>query len=321
FFHASQLIRRQQQMVRNARPWAAETLSSTRGLTTAVACVFASLALALTGCSTSSSPGAAHSPKGATGATGSGIAAPADVQKAGVVTFCADLSYPPLTFMENNKPSGIDVDLADALTGLMGVKARFQQTGFPDIIGALQTSKCDAIMNGMNGTAQRGKAIAMVPYLEDGHGFAVAKSNPKNIATLDDLAGKSVAAQLGSSDQQYLEDLSKKFTSEGKKAINIVTFPQDTAAFAALGTGRVDAFFQDLLVLGYYAQKYSDTVQISDVSTNNQPIVIGVRKNDPALVAAFEKGLEQMYKNGTVNGIAKKWGIPDANLLTGTYAK
>ena len=311
-------------MICNARPWNGETLSSTRGLTVAVACVFASLALVLAGCSSSgsTSPGAAtHNPNGATGAAGSGIAAPADVQKAGVVTFCADLSYPPLTFMENNKPSGIDVDLADALTALMGVKARFQQTGFPDIIGALQTSKCDAIMNGMNGTEQRGKEIAMVPYLEDGHGFAVAKSNPKNISALEDLAGKSVAAQLGSSDQQYLQDLSKQFTGEGKKAINIVTFPQDTAAFAALGTGRVDAFFQDLLVLGYYAQKYSDAVQISDVSTNNQPIVIGVRKNDPELVAAFEKGLGQLYKNGTVNDVAKKWGIPDANLLTGTYAK
>ena len=87
------------------------------------------------------------------------------------------------------------------------------------------------------------------------------------------------------------------------------------------GGGRVDAFFQDLLVLGYYVQKYSDTVQISDVSTNNQPIVIGVRKNDPELVAAFEKGLGQLYKNGTVDEVAKKWGIPAANLLTGTYAK
>lgn len=274
--------------------------------------------MAMTGCSSSSPSGNSG---GTSGAAGSPIAAPADIQKAGVVTFCADLTYPPLTFMQNNQPTGIDVDLADAITGLMGVKAQFQQTGFPDIIGALQTGKCDAIMNGMNGTAKRGKEIAMVPYLEDGHGFAVAKSNPKNISTLDDLAGKSVATQLGSSDQQYLEDLSKKFTTEGKKAINIVTYPQDTAAFAALGTGRVDAFFQDLSVLGYYAKKYSDTVQIANVSTNNQPIVIGVRKDNTDLIAAFKKALGMLYKNGKVAAVAKKWGVPDLNLLSNTYLK
>lgn len=309
-------------MVPNPRPLATGIRLRNKGLTTAAAAVLASLTLALTSCSSSSpSSNASSVPNGTSAAEGSAIAAPADIKKAGVVTFCADLTYPPLTFMENNTPTGIDVDLANALTGLMGVKAKFQQTGFPDIIGALQTGKCDAIMNGMNGTEKRGKEIAMVPYLEDGHGFAVAKSNPKNIATLDDLAGKSVATQLGSSDQQYLEELSKQFAAAGKKTINIVTFPQDTAAFAALGTGRVDAFFQDLLVLGYYAQKYSDTVEIAKVSTNNQPIVIGVRKNNTDLISAFEKALGQIYKDGKVIDVAKKWGVPDLNLLQDTYAK
>ncbi|MFC0862347.1 ABC transporter substrate-binding protein [Sphaerimonospora cavernae] len=264
------------------------------------------MAIVLTGC------GSSESSSGG-GAAASG--APADSKKAGDLNICADLGYPPMTFMKDNNPAGFDVDLANALAAKMGVQAKFQQTGFPNIIAALQSGKCDAIMNGMNGTPARGEQIAMIPYLEDGHGFAVAKDNPKNITGLDDLTGKRVATQLGSSNQEFLEEQSKSMVDQGKEPIEIVSFPQDTAAFAALGTGKVDAFFQDLVVLGYYGLTHPDKISIANVSANKQTVVIGTRKNDTDLIDSLTKSLDELYQDGTVSQIAKTWGIPDINLL------
>lgn len=280
----------------------------------ALAAVAVVMATGLAACGGSPSS-AAQSGQSASSASSGGITAPAEISKAGVFTLCADLVYPPMTFTKNNAAAGFDVDLANALASKMGVHAQFEQTGFPNIIGALEGGKCDGIMNGMNGTPARGKQIGMVPYLEDGHGFAVPKGNPKHITTVDDLAGKNVATQLGSSDQQYLEDLNKQLAASGKPKINIVTFSQDPAAFAALSTGKVDAFFQDLVVLGYYAKSFANSIDVAHVSVNQQTIVIGLRKSDTALKTALTQGVKELYADGTVKKLAAKWGIGDLNLL------
>jgi polar amino acid transport system substrate-binding protein len=242
------------------------------------------------------------------------LSAPADIKSAGKIEICADIVYPPYTFMQDNKPTGIDVDAADTLAKAMGVSVEWVQTGFVGIVGALQGGKCNAIINGINDTAEHRKVIAQVPYLQDNQGFVVKKGNPQNIQTLDDLSGKSVATQLGSSTATTLEGLNKKLQAAGKAPMKIVTLPQDTAAFSALLTGRVDAYFQDSPVLGYYASKYPE-VQVLPLIGAHQTVVVGIRKNDTQLIDAVTQGIKKMYELGLMQQIAKKWNDPPANLL------
>lgn len=254
-------------------------------------------------------------PGGTTGAAQAlTLTPPADIKSSGKFQVCADIVYPPYTFMQNNKPAGIDVDLADTLAKAMGVKVEWVQTAFPGIVGALQGGKCDAIVNGINDTPEHAKVIAQVPYLQDNQGFVVRKGNPQHIETLDDLSGKSVATQLGSSTATTLEGVNKNLQAAGKAPMKIVTLPQDTAAFSALLTGRVDAYFQDSPVLGYYASKYSD-VEVLPLVAARQTVVVGIRKDDTALVDAITQGIKKMYELGLMQAIAKKWGDPSTNYL------
>lgn len=284
-----------------------------------------SVLLATAACSSSgnasSGPPADHTSAGSqpatTGTAGADaftLTPPERIKSAGKLTICADIVYPPYTFMENNKPTGIDVDFANALTEAMGVKVEWLQTGYVGIFGALQGRKCDVIINGINGEADHDKVMAQIPYLQDTKGFLTKKGNPANIKTLDDVAGKSVATQLGSTTAAYLETLNKKFQGEGKSPVKIVTLPQDTAAFSAVLTGKVDAYFQDGPVLGYYANKYSD-VEVLPLTVNPQTVVVGLRKDDTALVNVVTQGIHRMYELGLIQQIAKKWGDPPANLL------
>lgn len=254
-------------------------------------------------------------PAPSTGSSGTfTLSAPADIKSAGRIQICADIVYPPYTFMQNNKPTGIDVDLADTLAKAMGVSVEWVQTGFVGIVAALQGGKCDVIINGINDTAEHRKVIAQVPYLQDNQGFVVKKGNPQHIETLDDLAGKSVATQLGSSTATTLEGLNKKLQAAGKSPMKIVTLPQDTAAFSALLTGRVDAYFQDSPVLGYYASKYPE-IQVLPLIGAHQTVVVGIRKNETQLIDAVTQGIKKMYQLGLMQQIAKKWNDPPANLL------
>jgi ABC-type amino acid transport substrate-binding protein len=58
----------------------------------------------------------------------------AAVKASGQLTICADITYPPMTFMQGGRPTGFDVDMAEDLATAVGVVAHFQQTAFPDII-------------------------------------------------------------------------------------------------------------------------------------------------------------------------------------------
>lgn len=270
---------------------------------------------------TSQQAGGGHSTTSAnTNKSAFTLTPPTSVKTAGDLKICADIVYPPYTFMQNNQPAGIDVDVVSTLAAAMGVKVEWVQTAFPGIVAALQGGKCDAIVNGINGTADHAKVIAQVPYLRDTQGFVVKKGNPLHIQTLDDLSGKSVATQLGSSTATYLESLNKKFQTEGKAPMSIVTLPQDTAAFSALLSNRVDAYFQDGPVLGYYARKYSD-VEVLPLVENPQTVVIGIRQDDTALISAAKDGITQMYAHGIMQDIAKKWGDPAANYLSAEQLK
>lgn len=245
------------------------------------------------------------------------LSAPADTKAAGVLNICADITYPPYTFMENNQPTGFDVDMADALAGAMGVEAKFHQTGFPGIIGALQGKKCDVIINGMNGTTDHAKVINQVPYLQDSQGFITKQGSSIHIASLDDLAGKTVVTQLGSTNAVYLQDLNKKFATAGKAAIKITTLAQNPLAFEAVLSGRADVFYQDRPVLGYYSTKFPGQVTFADLSVNPQTVVIGLRKDEQALTDTLQQGVKEMYQRGILQKIAAKWGIQPGNYLPG----
>ena len=76
--------------------------------------------------------------------------------------------------------------------------------------------------------------------------------NPKGIHTLEDLSGKSVAVQLGTTNKDALDAANDALMAAGKPPIDIQTFQQDTDGFQQLALGRVDAFSTDSPVVAYY---------------------------------------------------------------------
>ena len=127
------------------------------------------------------------------------IVVPPAVLTAGKLVWCVDLSYAPEEFYkaDGTTPQGSDVDIANEISKRFGVAAEIDNTGFDGIIPALNAKKCDLIISGMNDTPARAAQVDFVDYLKVGQGLLVPAGNPKNIKTLADLSGKTVAVQLG----------------------------------------------------------------------------------------------------------------------------
>jgi polar amino acid transport system substrate-binding protein len=235
----------------------------------------------------------------------SATAAPAR-HASGTLTFCSDITYPPEEFYQGTKPAGSDIDIGNAVAKRMGRTAKFQNTGFDGIIAALLAKKCDAIISGMNDTADRRKQVSFIDYLSVGQSLMVKKGNPSHIAGLASLSGKSVSVEVGTTNKAFLDAASKKLKAQGKAAIKVQAFPHDTDAAAALKTGKVDAYFGDSPVVAYYIEKDS-AFAFGGSPINPIPVGIAVRKNDPATKAGIQKAINALYANGTIKRILAKW--------------
>jgi polar amino acid transport system substrate-binding protein len=249
-----------------------------------------------------------------TAGSGASITAPASIASAGKLVFCSDITYPPEESYKQGTttPEGSDIDIGNYIAGKMGVQARFDNTGFDGIIAALLAKKCDAVISGMNDTPERRKQVAFVDYLKVGQSFMVKKGNPENITGIDSLAGKSASVETGTTNKDFLDAQSKRLTSQGKKAIKVVTFPKDTDAANALRTGRVDAYFGDAPVVAYYIEKTPDAFSLGGTPVNPISIGIAINKSNTELQSAVTKAIAMIYADGTMNTILTKWKLAGA---------
>ena len=249
----------------------------------------------------------------------SALTAPDRIAQAGKLVFCSDISYPPEEFYaeDGTTAQGSDIDIANEIAKRWGVTVQIDNTGFDGIIPAVLASKCDLIISGMNDTPTRAEQVDFVDYLKVGQGLLVPAGNPKGIKTLDDLSGKIVAVQLGTTNADALKAKNDELTAAGKAPIEIQTYQADTDAFQQLALGRVDCFSTDSPVVAFYNAKAENAGKFEVGGTPIDPLAIGIamRKDDAGMKDAVQAAIDAMYADGTMKSIVDKWGMTDAVVL------
>ncbi len=229
-----------------------------------------------------------------------------------------NIPYPPwemYTEVGSKQATGIDYDLSQALAAKLGVKASFDQTPFDSIIPALLAGKEDMVMASMFDNKERQAQLDFVDYATDGYGILVPVANPGNIHTVDDLAGKTIAVQSGTSQVGELKKLQTKFASEGKPALTILQFPQDSDALLAVTSGKAVAQMDDQSVAAYTVKTFDNgnafmLVDDPSVASSFESAIIGagVPKDDTQLRDAVQKALQALIDDGTYAKVLDKYG-------------
>ena len=237
-------------------------------------------------------------------------AAPPDIAKAGKIIYCSDMTGPPLEFLdENTKPVGSDIDIGDEIGKRFGVKVQWNNIPFKGLIPALLAKQCDAIISQLFDKPERREAIGLVDYMNSSEALLVRAGNPQKIHGLEDLSGKKVAVENGTTIQDLLGEQSKKFEAAGKKPIDIVVFPKDTDALQQLQIGQADAYGTTLETGAYYMQKAPSTFEVAGPPFHQILTAIGFRKDDAAMATALQKVVDAMKADSTLAKILKKWGL------------
>jgi polar amino acid transport system substrate-binding protein len=261
-------------------------------------------AIALTGCA-GSSGGTDAAPKAASVKVPAGA-----LVKDGQITYCADISAPPLTYYDvAQKPMGAEIELGDALAAELGVRANWANTNFNGIIPALQAKQCDAIITQLYIKPEREKVVDFVPYMYASNTLVVAGKNADAIKSADDLCGKKAAGQTGTTIVQYLTDQSEKCTTAGKPKIDIRQFTKDSDALQQLRIGLVDAYGTTLETAAYVLKQQPDIFKLVGEPFNRIKVGAATRKDDKALHDALTQALAAVRKNGAYDTILKKWNL------------
>jgi polar amino acid transport system substrate-binding protein len=237
----------------------------------------------------------------------------------GKLLVCIDIPYPPQEFFDSNgNPTGADPDIAAAIAQRLGLTLQVENSVFDTIIAAVTSGKCDIIISAQNITDDRVKQVDMVPYFKAGQSFVVAKGNPAGIQTTDDLCGKAIAAESGTTEVDYVKTkLNPDCSSKSKAAIDLKEFQKDSDALAALTSGNVDAYFADSPVAGYYTVQHPDQFELAPIKPlDPAPEGISVPQEKTQLRDAIVTVLKSMIDDGTYLDILKKYGIQDGAITS-----
>jgi polar amino acid transport system substrate-binding protein len=161
-----------------------------------------------------------------------------------------------------------------------------------------------------------GNGIDFVDYFTAGTSILVQKGNPKAIKTLDDLCGKVVALQQGTTSEGIAKAQSTKCTKDGKKAITLQTFDTDPEALLRLKQGASVADLNDFPVAAYNAKTSGGGNDFEVVGDQIEagPYGIGVSKESTQLRDALQAAMAAIIKDGEYQKILEKWNVTDGGV-------
>ena len=259
-------------------------------------------ALALTACggsSSTASSAAASSVASSAAASSEAASAAADVTtvEAGKLTMATNATFPPYEMTtDNGTIEGIDVDTAQAIADKLGLELQIDDMDFDAALLSVQQGKADIVMAGVTVTDERKAVMDFSDSYATGIQSIIVPEG-SDITSPDDLAGKKIGTQRGTTGYIYCSD---DFGDE-----NVVAYDDGLTAVQALNNGQVDAVVIDNAPAKEFVAANPGLV-ILDTSYAEEDYAIGMAKGS-SLEDAVNAALEELKADGTLQSIVDKY--------------
>jgi polar amino acid transport system substrate-binding protein len=248
-----------------------------------------------------------------------GLTAPALAQQdtlekikgSGVLTIGTRTGSPPFAYInKDNQWVGFTIDLVEQLVKpeierAVGkpIKLEKKESTPPTRIPLLTSNAVDLIAGTMTDTPERRQSVDFsLTFFYTGAQFLVKKGSP--IKSINDVGGKRVAAQQGSTNAKILR--------EKYPQVQLREFPDQPAAFQAVAQGQVDAYTNDGIQLAGLKAKAPNPADWEVVGEfySEEPYGMAMRKGDAKFKAAVDAGLKKGFESGKYFEIYDKWFGP-----------
>jgi glutamate/aspartate transport system substrate-binding protein len=223
-------------------------------------------------------------------------------------------SSPPFSFLDQaNRPIGYSLELCEAIVDEIGVEVddanlriEYLKVTSDDRIPAVVQNKIDLECGSTTANAERARQVAFSPLMfVAGTKLMVPKTS--TIAGPADLKGKTVVVTKGTTNEQAMHNVDKKFAL----GLNIVAAPDHEQSYQMLVDGKADAFAtDDILLYGLIARhKAQDRFRVTGEYLSYDPYGIMFRKGEPQLTAVVERTFRKLGSNRDLIPLYNKWFV------------
>ena len=226
------------------------------------------------------------------------------MQESGELGWGADLQGgEPYVYESPTQPGviiGFEVEIADALARELGVRAKFHQNDWSNLIPSLERGDFDLALNGLEDTpARRARLRLSRPYFVYGETLAVRIGS--KLHTLAALSGR----RIGTLNQTVAQDLLQAQHAE------VVLYEGQQEPYMDLSHGRVEGVLLDHVIADRYGcgQPGLSCVK-QDLARGTY--VIGMRPSDVELATRVDAALSRLIDSGELRRILEHWRLWDA---------
>lgn len=218
----------------------------------------------------------------------------------GALTVCTDAPYAPFEFEEDGEFTGFDMELLRAVATNLGLELSVIVVPFDGIWLLPASGECDIVGSAMTITPERAaEALFSDPYFDADQSLLVRAEDAETFATLDSLAGESIAVQTGTTGETYATDN----TPEGAE---LVSFDEPAAMFLSLQSGEVAAILQDLPVNGFRSTE-DDQFVVTETFPTGEQYGFATSSDNTALMDAVNAELQRLRDEGDYDAIYADW--------------
>ncbi len=227
---------------------------------------------------------------------GVAAAAPATAAKK-TITIATEGTYAPFSYKVGSKLTGYDIDVANAVAKKAGFTIKWKTTTWDGIFAGLEAKRWDAIANQVTIRADRkAKYDLSKPYTNSNY-VVITRADDKRVTKVEDIKGLTAAGSATSS----FSDLAKSYGA------SVEVVEDNAVRFGLLTSKRVDVILNDSLwALDYLKNNRDANVKIAAYFGDASLQGFAFRKNS-GYVAAFDKALAALKKNGTIAKIGVKY--------------
>lgn len=217
-------------------------------------------------------------------------------KKLDTIVFATSADYPPFEYKEDGELTGLDIDLAHALSHEIGKKIEIKDMQFNSLFEAMNNGVADAVIATVTATEERAKLFdfSNVYYKES---LAIITKISNNFDE-EKLAGKKVAYQLGALNID-------KWIKQNIKEVELISINNANQAIEALKAGHVDAVVVDGAQAKSFISNNSD-LEYKIKPSENPGYVIAIKKGS-ALKDEINKALANLQSSGQLEELIRKW--------------
>lgn len=204
--------------------------------------------------------------------------------------------FKPFEYWSGDKIVGFDIDLVQEIANDMDRQLVVEEMNFDGLIAALQTGKIDLVAAGMTVTEDRAKSVQFSDSYYLANQMIIVRQDNNTIKGPDDLKGKKVGVQLGTTGDVMVDKIDKAIK---------VQFSAVPAVLQELRSGRIDAVILDNAPAETYVKTNPD-LKMLDQKLSEEYYALAMRKDDIELAKAANATISRIKTDGTYQQLIEK---------------